>query len=81
MRQSQGGRGFFPIRPDFSIRPIEILNCTFDPKWLYQRYIQVEARAIQKTVVGCPVLVKGSFEEAPSLSVFSSRSALQSTAA
>jgi hypothetical protein len=58
------------IHPDFSIRLIEILNCTFDLKWLYQRYIQVVARAIQKTVVGCPVLVKGNFEEAPSLRVF-----------
>jgi hypothetical protein len=26
--------GIPPGSPDFSIRLIEILNCTFDPKWL-----------------------------------------------
>jgi hypothetical protein len=37
---------------EFSIRPIEILNCTFHPNSLYQRYIQVAARATRKAVVG-----------------------------
>jgi hypothetical protein len=31
---------------EISIAAIEILNCTFDPKPLYQRYIQVVVRAI-----------------------------------
>ncbi len=31
---------------EISIWVIEILNCTFDPKPLYQRYIQVVVRAI-----------------------------------
>jgi hypothetical protein len=31
---------------EISIAAIEILNCTFHPKPLYQRYIQVVVRAI-----------------------------------
>jgi hypothetical protein len=38
---------FFRFRvSEISIAGIEILNCTFDPKPLYQRYIQVVVRAI-----------------------------------
>jgi len=35
--------------PEISICRIEILNCTFYPKPLYQRYIRVVVRAILKT--------------------------------
>ncbi len=44
---------------EISIRLIEILNCTFDPKPLYQRYIQVVVRAIAESVVGRSSLVVG----------------------
>jgi hypothetical protein len=36
---------------EISISPIEILNCTFHPKPLYQRYIQVVLRASSEAVV------------------------------
>ena len=35
-----------PLSAEISIAAIEILNCTFDPKPLYQRYIQVVVCAI-----------------------------------
>jgi hypothetical protein len=34
---------------EISIAPIEILNCTFHPKPLYQRYIQVVVREKLRT--------------------------------
>ena len=42
-RETRTGR---PLTAEISIVAIEILNCTFDPKPLYQRYIQVVVRAI-----------------------------------
>ena len=41
-RQGRAASGAVEI----SIAAIEILNCTFHPKPLYQRYIQVVVRAI-----------------------------------
>jgi len=55
----EGRDGQSPAAIEISILAIEILNCTFHPKPLYQRYIQVVVRAILEAIVGRSSFVVG----------------------